>query len=148
MITKFNSTFKKESAFKNAPLVPLESAEQKQLIEWWHFFCQTKGIHEKCLFAVPNGGYRNARESHRLKEEGVRAGIPDLMLAVPCGAFHGLFVELKRLKGGRVSDNQKEMLVVFHRLGYCVKLCKGFAEAQQAITEYLKDWRKCDENNS
>ena len=146
MINKFNSTFKKESAFKDTPLVPLESEEQKNLIEWWHYFCQTKGIHEKCLFAVPNGGYRNARESHRLKEEGVRAGIPDLMLAVPCGAFHGLFIELKRLKGSQVSNNQKEMLVVFHRLGYCTKLCKGFAEAQKAIIEYLATWNTQNNN--
>lgn len=138
MQTKFCNSFrtkkKKENILRD---VPLESQEQVTLIKWWDLFCATKNIHSKCLFAIPNGGYRNARESRKFKEEGVRAGIPDLMLAVPCGPFHGLFIEMKRVKGGRVSDEQKEMLVVLHKLGYCCKLCKGFAEAQKAIMEYL-----------
>ena len=37
------------------------------------------------LYAVPNGGYRNAREAARFKAEGVRSGVPDLCLAVSNG---------------------------------------------------------------
>ena len=140
MRTKFSNPLKRQTKTTPYKEIPLESQEQITLINWWELYSATKHIHNKCLFAIPNGGFRNARESHRFKQEGVRAGIPDLMLSVPCGAFHGLFIELKRVKKGRVSEDQKEMLVVLAKLGYKTIVCYGFEEAKKAIETYLGDY--------
>lgn len=47
------------------------------------------------LFAVPNGGARNAVTGAKLKAEGVLAGVWDLFLACPRGKFGGCFIETK-----------------------------------------------------
>ena len=36
------------------------------------------------LFHVPNGGFRNRHEAARFKAMGVRSGVPDLLLLIPC----------------------------------------------------------------
>lgn len=67
-----------------------------------------KALHQHCKFpwfAVPNGGKRHVHTAIKLKAEGVRAGVPDLVFVLPGGRFAGL--ELKAEKG-RLSDAQKE----------------------------------------
>jgi hypothetical protein len=59
------------------------------------------------LFAIPNGGARHKAIAGKLRAEGVRAGVPDICLPVPRGEYHGLFIELKRPKGGHVSEEQE-----------------------------------------
>lgn len=115
----------------------LEHAEQVSLMQWWSLQCRRFGIPEQLLFAIPNGGQRNIITAKRMKDEGVRAGIPDLFLAVPRGKFHGLFVEMKKSQGGVVSDAQKACMEMLSNNGYCVTVCHGFIEAKTAITAYL-----------
>lgn len=61
------------------------------------------------LFAVPNGGARDAVTGARLKAEGVVAGVADLILLTPSadGSAHALCLELKTAKG-RQSDSQRD----------------------------------------
>ena len=115
----------------------LEHAEQVSLMQWWSLQCRRFGIPEQLLFAIPNGGQRNIITAKRMKDEGVRAGIPDLFLAVPRGKFHGLFVEMKKTQGGVVSDAQKACMQMLSDNGYCVTICHGFMDAQEAIKGYL-----------
>lgn len=58
------------------------------------------------LFAVPNGGRRDGITGARLKEEGVLAGVADLVLLVPNAKYHALLIEMKTPKG-RQSESQK-----------------------------------------
>lgn len=106
-------------------------------MQWWALQCRRFGIPEQCLFAIPNGGQRNIIVAKKLKDEGVRAGIPDLFLAVPKGRFHGLFIEMKKSRGGVVSDNQKACMEILSGNDYCVTVCHGFIDAQEAIKGYL-----------
>jgi len=54
-----------------------EDALQQKCIFWFHNeFPDLRGL----LFAVPNGGTRNAREGQKLKRTGVVAGVSDLIL--------------------------------------------------------------------
>lgn len=115
----------------------LEHSEQVSLMQWWALQCRRFGVYEQLLFAIPNGGQRNIITAKRMKDEGVRSGIPDLFLAVPRGNFHGLFVEMKKPRGGVVSDNQKACMEMLSNNGYCVTVCHGFIEAKTAITAYL-----------
>ena len=70
------------------------------------------------LFAIPDGGRRDAVTGAHLKAEGVRAGVPDMFLAVPRQNAPGLFPELKKQKGGRVSENRKTMHEALSQGGY------------------------------
>ena len=88
-------------------------------------------------FAIPNGGSRDKREAHNLRLQGVKRGVPDIFLPAARKGFHGLFIELKRTKGGKVSEDQRAWLDALTRQGYRAVVCYGFEEAQHEIESYL-----------
>ena len=91
------------------------------------------------LFHIPNGGRRDAAEAANLKRQGVKPGVPDLFLPVARGGYHGLFIEMKRRDGGRLSEYQKHWLHLLEREGYCAVVCHGAREAIDLIIGYLKE---------
>lgn len=91
------------------------------------------------LFAIPNGGRRDARTAASLKMEGVRAGVPDIFFARPNQRNHGLFLEMKKTSGGRVSPEQKEQSIALIEAGYCCKVVKGCNEAMAVLKDYLEN---------
>lgn len=115
---------------------PLEHKEQSLLIRWcFRHADEFKGL--DAIFAIPNGGLRDAISGARLKAEGVRAGIPDLMLPVAKKGKNGLFIEMKRRTKGALGPKQKEWKARLEFLGYQVEVCRGFAEAKIAIIKYF-----------
>jgi hypothetical protein len=90
----------------------------------------------RLLFAVPNGGKRGKAEAARLKAQGVRAGIPDLMLPVSRRNYHGLFIELKTAVG-RVEDAQREWVSALNTLGYYACVARGQEECWRILLWYL-----------
>ena len=93
----------------------------------------------RLLHAIPNGGSRNPIEARHLKEQGVKPGVPDIFLPCARGEWHGLYIEMKRRKGGRVSDEQREMIRLLIEQGYKAVVCYGWEEAKNVIVEYMKD---------
>lgn len=116
----------------------IEHAEQVLLMQWWALAHKQFGVSEQLLFAIPNGGERNIIVASRMKKEGVRAGVPDLFLAVPKGENHGLFIEMKKPKGGRVSDSQKTCITLLSEVGYKAVVCNGCDAAIKEIMGYLR----------
>lgn len=114
--------------------VPDEHAEQVSLFLWWKLQYRD---HPALLFAIPNGGARDRITGKRLKEEGVMAGIPDICLSWPCGGYHGLFIELKRQRGGKVSKAQEKAINALRNAGYCAEACEGWIEARDLILGYM-----------
>lgn len=114
--------------------VPDEHSEQVSLFRWWSLQYRD---HPALLFAIPNGGARNAVTGARMKAEGVMAGVPDILLAASRQGFHGLWIELKRQKGGKVSEAQEGVIARLRRAGYRVEVCKGWTAAREAIENYL-----------
>lgn len=113
---------------------PTEHDDQKALIRWADMaYPEFRGR----LAAVPNGGQRNAIVAAKLKAEGVRRGFPDLMLLVPRHGFYGLFIEMKRETGGRLSPEQADWLEWLAAQGFMAVVCKGFQAAKDTITSYL-----------
>ena len=111
---------------------PSEHAEQATLVQWF------KMAHPDLrVFAIPNGGKRGKLEAMRLRLEGVSPGVPDLMLPTPRGQHHGLFIEMKRTKGGSVSKEQKDWIAYLQAQGYQAIVCRGFEEAKREIECYL-----------
>lgn len=60
-------------ARRSATKCPTEAQEQEQLCKW----LTAKNVN---YFAVPNGGKRHKRTAQSLKRQGVKAGIPDLLI--------------------------------------------------------------------
>lgn len=88
------------------------------------------------MFHVPNGGSRNKIEAAKLKQMGVRAGVPDLVLPVAKGMYTGLFIEMKYEKG-RLQDSQKEFLHRAAAYGHCCYVCYSAEEAIEVLKEYI-----------
>ncbi len=85
------------------------------------------------LFAIPNGGRRDAVTGARLK-----AGVPDLFLPVARRGFHGLFIELKA-PGGAASPEQRGWIARLRQAGYSAEVCRGWEAAALTLTHYLED---------
>lgn len=119
---------------------PSEHSEQVAVIQWADLQPLGGGYNVGAfLFAVPNGGVRSKITAKLLQAEGVRAGVPDLMLAVPRGGKSGLFIEMKRAKKSlsKVSDAQKDWHKRLTFAGYAVAVCYGADEAIKTIKAYL-----------
>ena len=117
--------------------VPSEHNEQVWLFEW------AKAMKAQypalgLMFAIPNGGKRHIGTARKLKAEGVKAGVPDIFLPHAAGDWLGLFLELKRLKGGKMSETQQNWTRKLREAGYRVETCKGWVEASEAILAYLR----------
>ena len=111
---------------------PTEREEQKALVQ----YLQARRIP---FYAVPNGGSRNPIEAKNMKAEGVSAGVPDICIPVPNKKYHGLYIEMKRQKGGRVSEKQKEWIDRLNRNGYLAVVCRGFKEAREVVEKYMEE---------
>lgn len=116
---------------------PTEAQEQAALFEWIRIAAKKYPELELC-HSIPNGGSRNPIEARHLKEQGVKPGIPDLFLPCARGGWHGLYIEMKRRKGGRVSIEQKKMILALRNQDYCVEVCQGWEEARDIITAYME----------
>lgn len=113
-----------------------ESLAQQAVIKWWDYSHKSFGLPKWALFAIPNGSARNEFTGVVLKREGVRAGIPDLFLAVPRGNRSGMFIEMKTAVG-KLSEEQAAIIPVLETLGYSTVICRGSSEAIKFIQAYL-----------
>ena len=112
--------------------IPTEHTEQAKLVGRIRAFYP-----DVIVFAVPNGGKRDKREAVRLKAEGVLAGVPDLCIPEPRGAWHGLWVEMKRREGGRVSPEQAGIHARLRARGYRVLIGHGVDDVWERVEAYL-----------
>lgn len=112
----------------------LEHAHQVTVVnKFRQDYTEEQGI----IFSIPNGDYRHQSIAVRLKAEGLLAGIPDLCILKKGGAI--LFVEMKKLKGGSVSTEQKKIHPIMKNLGFQVIVCRGYEEAIKAIEAFMQD---------
>lgn len=114
-----------------------EAVEQQHLFEWAAMQAR-KYPQLQWMYAVPNGGSRNAIEAVNLKRQGVKRGVPDICLPYPAGPYHGLYIEMKRADGGKKSEQQERYIAYLQSAGYRAVFCNGFNEAVDEIMGYLK----------
>lgn len=130
---------RKPRARKTAKGCPTEYEEQKALIKAargpWGV---ALGI-DRRLVHVPNSGHgSNLGQAAMLNATGLRKGYPDLILDKARAPFHGLRIEMKTLKGGVVSPEQRAWHKVLEEEGYCVQVCHGHEVAMACIEEYMR----------
>ena len=111
-----------------------ETWEQILFMGWLHkYFPDIWAV----TFATGNGFKSTPKTINIYKSAGLKPGTPDLFIAYPTHRFHGCFLELKRQRGGRTSDIQKEMCQRFRDQGYYVAVCHGFQAAATTFLRYL-----------
>lgn len=115
-------------------MTPSEHDEQAQLVNMVEaVFPAVSAL----LFAIPNGANKSPVARLRFKAEGLRSGVPDMFLALPAGRWHGLFIEMKRRRGGTVSPEQKAYIEALRAQGYRAEVCRGCDEALEVLRDYL-----------
>ncbi len=88
------------------------------------------------IFAIPNGGARDAVTGARLKAEGATAGVPYLCVPLPRGGFSALYIEMKD-GDTRVSAAQKEIIETLEKCGNKCVVCRSFDDFVASVTDYL-----------
>lgn len=114
----------------------LEHRLQCSCVQWFNLqYPQLRGR----LFAVPNGSSRNKIEAIHLKQEGVTAGVSDLILLRTTPQYGALLIEMKTTsKSSRQSPKQKEWEKAVTSDGeYKYVVCRTFEEFTRAVNEYL-----------
>ena len=120
-----------------APRLPTEDEEQAALFRWVAFQ-KGKFPELETLYHIPNEGKRSKSQGAKLKTIGLRPGVPDLCLPVARGGFHALYIEMKRTKNGRLSDDQRRWLEKLNAAGNKAVRCGGWENAAEVILNYLK----------
>lgn len=120
----------KKRAVKPKVKAPTEQQEQFVAHAW---LTKKNVIHHHS----PNGGYRNPIEAAKFKRLGTSAGFPDLFIPYPRKGYHGLFIELKRVSGGKLSPEQVKWGEFLQRQGYAWYEAKGFADVEKIVKDYF-----------
>lgn len=117
----------------------LEHGEQVALFCWSSYQVRAGAADERLdlLFAVHNQGHGDAIRGAHAKAEGVRKGVFDLFLPVPGPGGHGLWIEMKKRKGGTVSPEQKAWSEQMREQGYACMIARGWREAAKALEMWL-----------
>jgi hypothetical protein len=113
-----------------------EHEEQVALFEWAEMSMSMYPELEN-MFAIPNGGKRNVTVARKLKDEGVKAGVLDVLLAVPNHKYHGLWIEMKYGKN-KLSELQLIWKERLEKYGYKVVVCYFWYDAVEEIKKYLE----------
>jgi len=108
--------------------IPTEHEEQREVVCWFRQTWPGVRIH-----AIPNGGARSKATAGRLKAEGVASGVPDLF--VPAWR---LWVEMKRVKGGSLSAEQKDWVQYLGSVNYWCIVGKGAEDAKRQILAFFE----------
>lgn len=91
---------------------------------------------QKNLFAVPNGGKRDKVTGAKLKRQGVRAGVSDLIFLYPTINYPFAGIELKTTDGTQKKE-QKVFQKSVESVGGLYILIRSFDEFKNFIDKYM-----------
>lgn len=109
---------------------------QVQCVAW---FRRTYPRLSHTLFAVPNGGRRDAQTGARLKEEGVLAGVADLILLKSNRHYGALLIEMKTPTGRQSTAQRTWASDITREAEYKYILCRSIPQFQREVRAYLSD---------
>ena len=119
---------RKRKLISTLKILPSEHSEQVGFINWFR-----AKYSDVLIFAIPNGEKRAISVAKRLKMEGVVRGIPDLF--VPAWT---LWIEMKRVSGGRLSTEQRQMIKYLEGVKHTVIVGKGATDASQQVLKFIE----------
>lgn len=116
-----------------------EDELQKQVVNWLQV-----ALPEGCVFHhSPNEGTRHVAFKRKLRLMGTKFGWPDLEIFVPAdqsrvGISASIFIELKRLKGGKLTPNQEEMKARLLLAGCHWGLARSLEQVHEILDPIVK----------
>jgi len=110
-------------------LASTEQDEQILLVDWLNK-CTTIPV-----IKIDNEGKRTPWGGALAKRMGLYPGASDLFLARPSQGFHGLWIEMKSVKG-KVSATQKEFMTRMFEEGYAITTCYSGDEAIKFVKKF------------
>ena len=110
----------------NELAVPTEHEECKWLTEWAHLHSWHGLRISRVLIHVPNGAFHGGNKAiarmtgGKLRAQGLQSGVFDYIVPVPIrrDSVPGLWMEMKRTRGGVVSEDQQTFMALMQRLGW------------------------------
>ena len=112
-------------------IIPSETQEQIAVAS----YLRVKNIP---FYHIPNEAKRSLATARIEIAMGLQSGVPDICIPVARKGYHGLYIELKSLKG-KPTENQLKWLKELKKQGYCCFICKGADSAIKAVEYYLED---------
>lgn len=91
------------------------------------------------LFAVPNGGRRDAVTGAKLKAEGVVPGVSDLILLKSNHRYGALLIEMKTTKGCQSASQRWWQSVISENDEYKYVVCRSLDDFMREVTAFLND---------
>lgn len=108
---------------------------QASCIRWFSLqYPQLKNI----LFAIPNAARRSARNGAYMKEEGMLAGVSDLILLKSNRFYSALCIEMER-PGEYQKPIQKEWQKAVESVGNKYVVCRSLEEFIKVVNDYLTE---------
>lgn len=115
----------------------MKESEHQQALIRWATIAKSKYPELELLYAIPNGSNTTDKNRIRLVAEGMKKGMPDLVLPVARGHYHALYLELKT-KDGKLSKSQKDLHELLKETGNAVMISRSLEQSIQIIKIYLK----------
>lgn len=123
------------------PGVPLEDDEARTFADWLRMV----GLPHTHIANEIGGSTKTAKiRAIKAKKMGQSAGVWDYEIFLPVenldgeiDAYQEIRIELKRKKGGTVSEAQKKWGKIYELAGIPCKVCKGAEEAVAFVREQL-----------
>ena len=113
-----------------------EHCIQQSCVRWFNFeYPKLRGR----LFAVPNGGRRDAVTGARLKAEGVVHGVSDLILLKSNSRYGALLIEMKTPKGRQSEHQRWWQSVICDKDEYKYVVCRSLDDFMREVRSYLTD---------
>jgi hypothetical protein len=83
---------------------------------------------------VANERHTSPRRGAELKRQGVKPGVPDVLIFAPFKSYSGLALELKA-KRGRLTKSQNLWLAMLEGCGWRAKVCRSVDEVRAIVRE-------------
>lgn len=124
-----------------ADYIPTEYDECVVFVQWLRL---NNIPHSHCANESQSGGKNAMIRGAKLKRIGQSRGVFDYDIYVPKKGITGevdcyelIKIEMKRKKGGTVSEEQKNWAKIYEMAGIPNKICKGADEAIDFVKNYL-----------
>lgn len=114
-----------------------EKQEQKLLVKWMKSY--PSPLLWDATIHIPNEGKRHVITGSELKAMGMKKGVSDFFISLPSKGYHGLWIELKRKEGYKISPEQRAFIENRKRSGYAAYIAYGWEHAKDIIEDYLDE---------
>lgn len=107
-----------------------DALQQKCYVWFWNRYPYLRGL----LFAVPNGGARDAKEGKKFKLTGLVPGVSDLIFLYRTQAY---LIELKKDDKAQLSTNQKEWKDIVEHHGFVYFVVRSLTDFKRLMNQLI-----------